>query len=360
MYSAEGNYIEGFSGSCEKKQYIYGVGEAPNEEVLSVTNCPDNSVDSLTVGSSIHKAIRKHIRPFIKPGLKLSELADLIENKCKELTKEQGINQGIGFPSSLSVNDCAAHFTPSKLYDVTLNEDSIVKIDFGVHVNGWITDSAFTVAFNDKYKNLLDGVKEATYTGLKNAAIDVNIKEWGKDIQEVMESYEVELDGKTYPIQVIKNLGGHNILKNRIHGGVFLPGAYISYYPNNLRFQEGVYAVETFGSTASDNVEEKLEENTIYMNKSLTTHKIAKNKKLSSFYSNLLKKYKTMPYCNRYLDKLYNESNYLPKMSNLIYEDLVTGYPPLHCSNGGMTAQYEHTIHLSENKKLIFSQSTDY
>ena len=62
---------------------------------------------------------------------------------------------------------------------------------------------AFTVAFNEDYKNLLDGVKDATYTGIKNAAIDVNIKEWGKDIQEVMESYEIELDGNVYPIKSI-------------------------------------------------------------------------------------------------------------------------------------------------------------
>merc|ERR1711991_1159822 len=104
---------------------------------------------------SIHKAIRRHIRPHLKPGLKLSELADLIEPKCTQLTNEKGVNKGIGFPSSLSVNDCAAHFTPSKLYDVTLDKNSITKIDFGVEVNGWITDSAFTIAFDDKYKNLL-------------------------------------------------------------------------------------------------------------------------------------------------------------------------------------------------------------
>ena len=284
----------------------------------------------------------------------------MIENKCKDLTKNQGVNEGIGFPSSLSVNDCAAHFTPSKLYDVTLDNKSITKIDFGVEVNGWITDSAFTVAFNEDYKNLLDGVKDATYTGIKNAAVDVNIKEWGEKIQEVMESYEVEIDGKTHPVQVIKNLGGHNILKNRIHGGVFLPGALISHYPDNLKFQEGIYAVETFGSTKSDWVIERENENTIYMNKALTTSKLSKNKKLSSFYSTLLKKFNTIPYCDRYLDKLSDVKLYKPKMASLIDKDVVNKYPPLHCIKGGMTAQYEHTICLKDGKKIIFSESTDY
>lgn len=363
MYSANGEYNKQNSivETFEDNQYknLYGVGKPPNEKILEVNKNADK-VESEKIGASIHKAIRKHIRPHLKPGLKLSQLADLIENKCKELTKNIGVANGVGFPSSLSVNDCVAHFTPSKIYDVTLNKDSIIKIDFGVEVNGWITDSAFTVAFNEDYKNLLDGVKEATYTGIKNAAIDVPIKEWGKDIQEVMESYEVEINNKVLPVKVIKNLGGHNILKNRIHGGVFLPGALIDFYPEHLRFKEGIYAVETFGSTASDWVEEREEENTIYMNKALTTTKLKGNKVLTNFYSKLLKKYNTIPYCNRYLDNILDYSAYNDRMKKLIDKEVISGYPPLYCKNKGMTAQYEHTIYLDEGKKIIFTESTDY
>lgn len=41
--------------------------------------------------------------------------------------------------------------------------------------------------------------------------IDVPLCEIGAQIQEVMESYELELDGKTYPIKSIRNLNGHSI-----------------------------------------------------------------------------------------------------------------------------------------------------
>ena len=138
MYSPYGQFTENST--------ICGIGHEPNEDLLYTTET--NEVESLKVGSSIHKKIRNFIRPHLKPGLKLSELANLIENKCIELTDGKGINSGIGFPSSLSVNDCAAHFTPCSKYDVTLDENSITKIDFGVEVNGWITDSAFTFFSN--------------------------------------------------------------------------------------------------------------------------------------------------------------------------------------------------------------------
>jgi methionyl aminopeptidase len=48
-----------------------------------------------------------------------------------------------------------------------LQYDDVLKVDFGVHVNGRIVDSAFTVAANPVYDNLLAAVKEATNTGLK-------------------------------------------------------------------------------------------------------------------------------------------------------------------------------------------------
>ena len=238
---------------------------------------------------------------------------------------------------------------------------SITKIDFGVEVNGWITDCAFTVAFNEDYKELLDGVKEATYTGIKNAAIDVHIQDWAKSIQEVMESYEVTIGNKTYPIQAIHNLGGHNILKNTIHGGVFLPSCDISFFPSNLKFEEGVYAIETFGSTKSNKVEERPEENTIYMNKVRTLAQAQKFKKPTvSYLSKLLKNFNTIPYCTRYLDTFSNYSDYKTKMDLFVDKGLVNSYPPLYCVNGGMTAQYEHTIYLSENNKIIFTNSNDY
>ena len=338
---------------------LYGVGDVPDEEPLPVV-CGLDNVESLKIGASIHKSIRRHIRPHLKPGLKLSELADLIENKCMELTKNQGLNRGIGFPSSLSVDDCAAHFTPAKNMDVTLRNKSITKIDIGVEVNGWITDSAFTIAFDEKYKNLLDGVKDATYTAIKNAAYDADITDWAKDTQEVMESYEVEIKGNIYPIQVIKNLGGHDILKNKIHGDTFLP-SYPIRFLTSKRFKNKVYAIESFGSTKSDWVDENVNENTIYMNKSSTCSRVEKrNKKLVPFYNNLLDKFNTLPYCDRYLDIYYEASNYKPKMESLEKIKAVNSYPPLYCSNGGMTAQYEHTIYLDEGKKIIFSNSTDY
>ena len=72
-------------------------------------------------------------------------------------------------------------------------------------------DCAWTFAFNEKYDKLLEATREATYTGIKEAGIDVRLCDIGAAIQEVMESYEVELDGKTYQVKAIRNLNGHSV-----------------------------------------------------------------------------------------------------------------------------------------------------
>lgn len=69
----------------------------------------------------------------------------------------------------------------------------------------------------------------------------------GAAVQEVMESYEVEIRGKTYPIKAIRGLTGHDIKRYHIHGHKQVPFVKNS---NRDKMEEGeVFAIETFGTT---------------------------------------------------------------------------------------------------------------
>ena len=90
---------------------------------------------------------------------------------------------------------------------------------FYVLVTGRIIDCAWTVAFDEQFDPLLAAVKDATDTGIRTAGIDVRLGDIGEAIQEVMESYEVTIDGKTYPVKSVRNLNGHSIGRYQIHAG---------------------------------------------------------------------------------------------------------------------------------------------
>jgi methionyl aminopeptidase len=88
---------------------------------------------------------------------------------------------------------------------------------------GRIIDCAWTVAFDPQFDELLAAVKDSTNTGIRCAGIDVQMCEIGEAIQEVMESYEVTINGTTYPVKAVRNLNGHSIGPYQIHGGKSVP-----------------------------------------------------------------------------------------------------------------------------------------
>lgn len=121
-----------------------------------------------------HRQVRQYVQTIAKPGVSMSKLAQEMEDGVRALVGHPGVETGdslkagMGFPTGLALNNVAAHWTPNPgAREVILQHDDVLKIDFGVQVNGRIVDSAFTVAANSVHDNLLAAVKAATNTGLK-------------------------------------------------------------------------------------------------------------------------------------------------------------------------------------------------
>ena len=110
------------------------------------------------------------------------DICNEIEATNRRLIEANGLEAGIAFPTGASLNHCAAHWTPNLGDETVLQKDDVMKIDYGSHVRGILTDCAFTVAFNPTYDNLLLAVKEATETGIKAAGIDARLGEIGEQI----------------------------------------------------------------------------------------------------------------------------------------------------------------------------------
>ena len=163
----------------------------------------ESDYDALRRAAELHRHTRKWAQKFIKPGMKIMDICNEIEATNRRLIEASGLEAGIAFPTGASLNHCAAHWTPNIGDETVLQKDDVMKIDFGSHVRGIMTDCAFTVAFNPTYDNLLKAVKDATDTGIRHSGIDARLGEIGEAIQETMESYEVEIKGKTYRVKAI-------------------------------------------------------------------------------------------------------------------------------------------------------------
>lgn len=312
--------------------------------------------NELRLAAEAHRQTRQYMQKWIKPGMTMIEICEELETTARRLIGEKGLEAGLAFPTGCSRNHCAAHYTPNAGDPTVLEYDDVTKIDFGTHIKGRIIDCAFTLSFNPKYDKLLEAVKDATNTGIREAGIDVRLCDIGAAIQEVMESYEVELDGKTYQVKSIRNLNGHSISPYRIHSGKTVP---IVKGGETTRMEENeFYAIETFGSTGRGMVHDDMDCSHYMKNfdAPFVPMRLQSSKQLLGLIN---KNFGTLAFCKRWLDRA-GATKYQMALKDLCDKGVVEAYPPLCDVKGCYTAQYEHTIMLRPTCKEVVSRGDDY
>ncbi|XP_065084385.1 uncharacterized protein und [Ochlerotatus camptorhynchus] len=312
--------------------------------------------NELRLAAEAHRQTRQYMQKWIKPGMTMIEICEELENTARRLVGEKGLEAGLAFPTGCSRNHCAAHYTPNAGDPTVLQYDDVTKIDFGTHIKGRIIDCAFTLSFNPKYDKLLEAVKDATNTGIREAGIDVRLCDIGAAIQEVMESYEIDLDGKTYQVKSIRNLNGHSISPYRIHSGKTVP---IVKGGETTRMEENeFYAIETFGSTGRGMVHDDMD-CSHYMKNFDTPFVPLRLQSSKQLLGLINKNFGTLAFCKRWLDRA-GATKYQMALKDLCDKGVVEAYPPLCDVKGCYTAQYEHTIMLRPTCKEIVSRGDDY
>lgn len=312
--------------------------------------------NELRLAAEAHRQTRQYMQKWIKPGMTMIEICEELETTARRLIGEKGLEAGLAFPTGCSRNHCAAHYTPNAGDPTVLQYDDVTKIDFGTHIKGRIIDCAFTLSFNSKYDKLLEAVKDATNTGIREAGIDVRLCDIGAAIQEVMESYEVDLDGKTYQVKSIRNLNGHSISPYRIHSGKTVP---IVKGGETTRMEENeFYAIETFGSTGRGMVHDDMD-CSHYMKNFDTPFVPLRLQSSKQLLGLINKNFGTLAFCKRWLDRA-GATKYQMALKDLCDKGVVEAYPPLCDVKGCYTAQYEHTIMLRPTCKEVVSRGDDY
>jgi methionyl aminopeptidase len=142
--------------------------------VSAMANMDDEFLSDYRQAAEVHRQVRQYVQTIAKPGISMTRLAQEIDDGVRALTGHPGLEKGdalkagLAFPTGLCLNNIGAHWTPNTgMKEVILQYDDVLKIDFGVHANGRIVDSAFTIAPNPVYSPLLAAVRAATNIGLK-------------------------------------------------------------------------------------------------------------------------------------------------------------------------------------------------
>lgn len=343
--------------------------------------------------AQIHKQVRMYAREVIKPGVDLFKASEDIEMRLRLLCGRGAMEMATykapstdasaqgdapfcaqAFPLGLSVNNCAAHYSPLRQDNHTVSKNDVIKVDFGVHCNGYIIDSAFSLHFNPVYDTLCQASYEATTEAIKVAGADVNIYELGNKIEEIICSYEIDYDGRNVlsPLQPVRNLCGHMVNKYKIHDGKSIPnhkGATASVG----RMKEGeVYACETFASSGKGWVENEMPASHFMVSSKafgLPSAFIKGSAQAKKLFNVLRQQFGTIAWCPRWIDsslRLGSASpfdglaDYSLALGQLCSLGYVHDYPKLSDIKGCHVAQFEHTFMVMDGKKEVFSKGDDY
>ena len=281
--------------------------------------------------------VREYVAHIVRPGMRIIELVENVEKKIRELGGQPA------FPCNVSINYEAAHRTALINDELRIPDDSVVKIDVGVHVNGYIADTAITISFNPKYEDLLNAVELALNKALSVVGNGVRFTEVGKIVEETL---------KSHGFKPIKNLSGHSLDKFTIHAGESIPNHKDILYMK--KFKAGkAYAIEPFGTDGKGYVEEY---NLITIYALWKTGKIkglsANEKKLLEAIRN---RFKTLPFSERWLIDVFNNDIALLRntLERLWKRRIIWGYPILVEAGRGMVAQFEHTIVVLEKEVIV-------
>ena len=292
-------------------------------------------MDKLKVleAGKIASQVKEYAKSIIKKDIPLLEIAEKIEDKIIELGGKPA------FPTNLSINEIAAHFTPS--YNDEITAHGLLKIDLGVHIDGWLSDTAFSLDLenNEENKKLIEASEKALENAIKTSKKNISTNEIGKTIQETIESYE---------LSPIINLSGHSMEQYELHSGITIPNINDK---KDVVLQQGLYAIEPFATSGNGKVHDG-KPSGIYM---LINNKNVRSQIAREILKFIEQEYNTLPFCSRWIVKKFT-TKALFGLKQLEENGNLHHFPQLIETSHSKVAQTENTILIEKENVIVTTE----
>lgn len=296
----------------------------------------DKSVlsDYKKAGSILSEALA-HGNKLIKVDANILEVCQAVEKKIHDLGGQ------MAFPAQPSIDNIAAHWCPDPGSKEVFTEGMLVKFDVGVHINGRIADSAFSVDLSDdkRYEGLIRASKNARDEALKIMKPGTTLGEIGRVIQD-----EITREG----FSPIRNLSGHGLGEYEVHTSPSIPN-FDTGDKTELK-EDMVVAVEPFATPGQGKIFEQ-EQGNIYA--------LIHVKPVRSPYARealkIIESYNKLPFTLHWLSAQMGVGQAKLAMRELIQKGAVEVYPPLPEVSGAVVSQSEHSVIVAD-KPIVYTR----
>lgn len=266
--------------------------------------------------------VRQEAADRVEVGAKQLDIAEYAEDRIRELGGKPA------FPVNISVDHEAAHATP-EIDDETKFGEEMINLDIGVHVDGWLADTAITVDLSGN-PDLAAASEEALDAALELVEPGVDTGDIGAEIESV-------IDG--YGYNPVVNLTGHGLDQYQQHVSPNIPNRAVS---QGVELEVGdVVAIEPFATDGTGKVTEGNKEQIFALERDGSVRDRQARKALEQ----ISEEFKTLPFATRWLDAARPEM----ALRRLKMNNIVHGYPVLQEDEGCLVSQKEHTIIVTED-----------
>lgn len=282
----------------------------------------------------IASEVRKSVRSIVKPGNLILDICEKVE---KSIISKGGQP---AFPCNVCVNEVAAHYSSPLQDKRTIPNDAIVKIDIGVHVDGYIADTATTVNLKPENDGMVFAIEKALKQVIKAVRPNVKTTLLGETAKKTIERYG---------FKPISNLTGHQMKRYVLHAGKSIPSV-PRFTMSRLKPGE-VFAVEPFLTLSSGSGEvHGLDEAYI-----LRYHrsKSTRNPKARDLLDVIEKEYRYLPFSQRWLKDVLKPEEFGHAFKDLLSNRSISAYPVLVEKNKQAVAQAEHTLIVTETGCVV-------
>ncbi len=282
------------------------------------------------LAGKIAHEVFEEITPLIKPGTKVIEICD----KATELIIAKGARPS--FPTSVSINNIAAYYSSPDNDETVIPEGSVVKVDLGTHVNGFVAAKADTFCFNEEYSSLV----EAAHQSYKNAMELVRV-----GTETNMVGVAVEDTIREYNYLPIRELSGNLVDRYQLFGNKMLPNVRLPFgKADSIMELDETYTLETFATTGSGSVHTDQSRTYIYMLRPERT--MLRSQESRKVQHHIFREYFTLPFAEHWIT---SNPNFHPARVRLTLRELrksngVVEFSVLSDIKESFISQYQNTF----------------
>ena len=285
-------------------------------------------LDALRKAGVIAAEVRDTVLKEIEPGVKVLDICDRAEEMIRDLGGRTA------FPTNVDVNSVAAHYVSPVDDDTLVPERSLVKLDVGVHVEGYIADTAATACFDPSLGYLVEAAKAGLEAAIKTIRPGIRASDVGAAIEQAI---------RARGAKPISNLTGHKLARYVVHAGASIPN--VAGSDHHLLREGDVYAIEPFAvPNDADGLVTDGPPSNIY--------RVLKKRSLRGTAKRMMKhiqeEHRTLPFASRWVLRRFPGQEGASAFKELLDSKCIMSYPQLVERTRAMVAQAEHSVILTD------------